>query len=410
MKKVIQFSKLFLPLVIFSVVVILSGIIRWATAGINFGIDFQAGFIEKVKIAPPALSIIYNGAKTMTFSQDAKQIDIVSTSVDSENKTHRFPYTEYTTVKAFADAVNKIEGFSVELKAPADTPLQEVFADSQASRLSPAAVLLHYVPSGMAVKDADEIRHALASVPSASVQQVGLPTDHTFQIRLADDGTHENAGEELRQMINSALGKAYGEDNIAVLSTDFVGSRFSNSLARQAFLLVMGALVLIFLYAAIRFQWRFAFGAILALIHDALIMITFIVWTQMEFNSTTIAAILTIIGYSINDTVVVFDRIRENIRINPKITTVDILNLSQTEVLSRTIVTTITTMLAVLMLYIFTSGSMRDFSAALLVGMLSGVYSTVFITSAFIAFTGKNQRGEEILKTQKSSGASGTVI
>jgi preprotein translocase subunit SecF len=165
--------------------------------------------------------------------------------------------------------------------------------------------------------------------------------------------------------------------------------------------LVLATLALIWLYATIRFKWDFALGAVLGIIHDALIMVTVLAWTQMEFNSITIAAILTIVGYSINATVVVLDRIRENIRLVKTKNFVDIINLSQTESFSRTIITTLTTMLAVLALYIFTSGSMKDFAFALLVGMVSGAYSSIFISSAFIAFTRRKWvASEEEKKTQ----------
>jgi preprotein translocase subunit SecF len=108
----------------------------------------------------------------------------------------------------------------------------------------------------------------------------------------------------------------------------------------------------------------------------------------MEFNTTTIAAILTILGYSINDTIVIFDRIRENQRIYPDEKLVDTMDRSLTETLSRTIITTMTTMLAVLSLYIFTTGSMKEFALCLLMGMVSGVYSTIFIASGFVNFWG----------------------
>jgi preprotein translocase subunit SecF len=127
-------------------------------------------------------------------------------------------------------------------------------------------------------------------------------------------------------------------------------------------------------------------GAVLAIAHDAFIIVAFVTWTRMEFNTTTIAAILTILGYSINDTIVIFDRIRETRRIYPDSALVDILDRALTETLSRTIITTMTTMLAVLFLFLFTSGSMKDFALALLVGMISGVYSTVFIASGFVNF------------------------
>jgi preprotein translocase subunit SecF len=124
-------------------------------------------------------------------------------------------------------------------------------------------------------------------------------------------------------------------------------------------------------------------------------MVTFLVWTKMEFNITTIAAILTILGYSINDTVVVFDRMKETRRIYPDYAFVDILNRAITETLSRTVITTITTMLAVISLFIFTSGAMKDFALALIVGMLSGVYSTIFIASGFVYFWDGQARKRE---------------
>ena len=159
--------------------------------------------------------------------------------------------------------------------------------------------------------------------------------------------------------------------------------------------------MLIWLYATIRFKWDFALGAVIAIFHDALIMLVFIIWTQMEFTSLTLAALLTIIGYSINDTIVVFDRVRENIKSVKCKTMVEMLDLSQTENFGRTVITTITTMLAVASLYIFASGSIKDFALALLVGMVSGVYSTIFIAGAFVSATRKNWKpSDEEKKSQ----------
>ena len=405
MKKTVKFSKLFGVMVVVSCALVISGIVGLFTKGINFGIDFQAGFIEKVRFAPSAFILTYSGEKNIQVAQNSQGIDVTVISVDTENKVVPFKYTEYPTVGQFIEAVQQqIDGVKAKMLAKADTALQSVFITSETSRLTTEPFRVHYIPDQIQPIDADEVRHVLASVPSVSVQQVGESRDRVFQIRLPDNGTYANANAELRALINTALVAAYETDNFAVLSTDFVGSRFSGSLARQAILLVIGALFLIFIYALIRFRWSFALGAVLALIHDVLIMITFIVWTQMEFSSTTIAAILTIVGYSINDTVVVFDRIRENIRLNPKLALVDVLDLAQTEVLSRTIITTITTMLAAISLYVFTAGSMKDFALALLVGMISGVYSTIYIAGACITFfSGKKRAGELALGTEKKA-------
>jgi preprotein translocase subunit SecF len=165
-----------------------------------------------------------------------------------------------------------------------------------------------------------------------------------------------------------------------------VGSRFSKQLSDQAAGLLAMTLLLILAYCSIRFKFQYALGAVLAIVHNGIITVAFIVWSRMEFNTTTIAAILTILGYSINDTVVIFDRIRETRRIYPDDTFVNVLNRALTETLSRTIITTVTTLLAVFSLFIFTTGSMKDFALTLIIGMVTGVYSTIFIASGFVTF------------------------
>lgn len=412
MKKCIKFSKLFTVMVALSSALIISGVVGYFTRGINFGIDFQAGFIEKVRFAPTAFILTYSGEKNIQVAQNSQGIDVTVISVDTENKVYPFTYADYPEIGTFIDAVQQqIDGIKVKTLAKSNTPMRDVFITSETSRVTTEPFRAHYVPDQIQPIDADEVRHALASIPSVSVQQIGEAKDRTFQIRLPDNGTYTNANAELRALISTALINAYEADNFVVLSTDFVGSRFSGSLARQAVLLVFGALCLIFVYALVRFRWTFALGAVLALVHDVMIMITFIVWSKMEFNSTTIAAILTIVGYSINDTVVVFDRIRENIRLNPKMVLVDVLDLAQSEVLTRTIITTVTTMLAAISLYAFTAGSMKDFALALLVGMVSGVYSTIYIAGACITFfSGKQQAGELLLGSAKKGPVAGVTI
>lgn len=411
MKKTIKFSKLFLPLSMLSIAIIISGIIGLQAVGINLGIDFQAGFIEKVRIAPPALEMTYSGSKTITVDQSATAVSLVITGIGSDNETVRYPYTDYAVVGDFERAVSSIPGITVSVSAPASYPLSKLFTDSGSSaRLSARPFRFHYIPEGSAAIDSDDIREAIARFPSAAVQVLGNPENRAFQIRLRDDGTDPNASATLREGLSDALSDAFGKDNIALIGTDFVGSRFSKTLASQAVWLVLGTLLLIMAYATIRFRWDFAIGAVLAIMHDSLIMIAFIVFTRMEFNSITIAAILTIIGYSINDTVVVFDRIRENMKLHPELKTVDILDLSQTEVLGRTIITTVTTLLAVFSLFFFTTGDMKNFALALIVGMTSGVYSTIFIAGSIISFVSRFRKDggrirEKVVAPKASDGA-----
>jgi preprotein translocase subunit SecF len=189
----------------------------------------------------------------------------------------------------------------------------------------------------------------------------------------------------------SALEGTFGQGEVAVTRSDYVGSRFSKNLTDQIGVLIGFTLLLVLLYMSFRFKIQYAIGAVIGIVYDSLVVVAFVVWTRMEFNTTTIAAILTIIGYSVNNTIVVFDRVRENRRIFPDDAFVDVLNRSLTDTLSRTIITTVTTMLAVLSLFIFTTGSMKDFALALLVGLTSGVYTTTFIASGFVSFWDKNK-------------------
>ena len=152
---------------------------------------------------------------------------------------------------------------------------------------------------------------------------------------------------------------------------------------------------LIWVYAAIRFHWDFALGSVIALIHDTCIIMTFIIWTQMEFSTTVLAAILTIIGYSINATVVILDRIRYNLKMMKDVKNFnEILNRSLSDTLLRSILTTVTTLFAVVSLYLFTTGSIKNFALAMIVGLISGMYSSIFISSGFIAMFRKNWKPE----------------
>ncbi|MCL2191754.1 MAG: protein translocase subunit SecF [Treponema sp.] len=189
----------------------------------------------------------------------------------------------------------------------------------------------------------------------------------------------------------------FGQGQVIILRSDFVGSRFAGHLTDQIGILIAATLLLVLLYASIRFRLQYAVGAVLGIIHDGIIVAAFVVITRMEFNTITIAAILTILGYSTNNTIVVFDRIRENRRLYPDEPFVNILNRSLSETLNRTIITTVTTMLAVMSLFIFTTGAMQDFALALMVGMLSGVYTTTFIVTAFMNFW-ENQKVKKARK------------
>ena len=390
-KKVIHFSKGFVPCVILSVLLILSGIFVLITKGLNLGIEFKAGLLEDIRIAPTALELTYSGPANVSVQVTGIGMTVIVSGVGAENASYEIPYVRYRTVAEVASALNDIAGVNAVVRSASDQTAVDLFANSESSSLlGTSPFRLHYIGAATRDYSAEDVRSALSSMNDVSVKMVGDSKSNSFQIRAGDDGSDPEASKKIQQTIASRLSSAFGEDMIAVIKTDFIGSQFSSSLVLQSIILVAATLLLIWLYSTIRFRWDFALGAVLAITHDALIMIAFIAWTGLEMNSTMIAAILTIIGYSINDTIVVLDRVRENMKTVKVTKFTELLNLSQTEILGRTVITTVTTLLAVFALYIFTSGSMKEFALALIVGMISGVYSTIMIASAFIALVRRN--------------------
>ena len=228
----------------------------------------------------------------------------------------------------------------------------------------------------------DDVREALSDVHGVAVKKLGSAVT-SFQIRMPA-ATDEDSSDVLQKTVSAKLGEKFGASDIALVKTDFIGAGFSKTLASKSIILLLCTVVLIWGYAAIRFHWDFALGAVVALLHDTCIMFTFIVWTQMEFSTTVLAAVLTIIGYSINATVVILDRIRFNLNTIKVTKFSELIDSALSDTLGRSIITTVTTLFAVLSLYIFTSGSIKDFALALIVGLLSGCYSSIFISGGFI--------------------------
>ena len=184
--------------------------------------------------------------------------------------------------------------------------------------------------------------------------------------------------------VKTALENVFGAGNVVVQSSDYVGPRFSSALAGQSVLMTTLALVLILVYIWFRFKIAYAVSAIIALLHDVTFMIGIIGTFQIEVSTATIAAVLTIIGYSLNDTIVVFDRIRENVHILRESEFEDIINTSITQSLSRTLMTSLTTLIAVIAIFIFATGTVQNFAMNLIIGIVVGTYSSIFIASPIL--------------------------
>lgn len=204
-------------------------------------------------------------------------------------------------------------------------------------------------------------------------------------------------GEELQNEARRALvaGLEAGLDDAQILGTAVVGGAVSGELVVKGITAIVVALFVMLIYIWFRFEWQYSVGAIIALTHDVIATIGFFSITQMTFDLATVAAILTIVGYSMNDTVVVYDRIRENLRKYKKLSVEEVLNLSINDTLSRTILTSVTTLLALLALYLIGGSTLQGFSAAMIWGVLIGTYSSIFVAAPLLLFTNVNRSSEE---------------
>ena len=226
------------------------------------------------------------------------------------------------------------------------------------------------------------LRSALSEIDGVKVQTVGDKNSGAFQVRVL---LKENEGQsEAERRINGELSKVYGEENIVVLQSDFVGPKFSSSLFRSSVSAILIAFVLILLYISVRFRISYALSSIIALIHDVLMMLSFVVILRLEVSSTTIAAVLTIIGYSLNNTIVIFDRVRENIKENRGSDPASMVSWSVRQSFTRTFITTLTTLFAIVPLSIFSTGDIRNFAINLIWGLVVGAYSSSIIAPALL--------------------------
>ena len=218
------------------------------------------------------------------------------------------------------------------------------------------------------------------SDPAAVI--VGSEAQPLFLIKIEQQEGNEEVQNQMITRVKEKLDETL--TSVSFLQTDSVGSKVSGELVQKAILAVCLAVFAVLFYIWIRFEWQFSLGAVLALLHDVIVTIGIFSIIGLEFNLSIIAALLTIVGYSLNDTVIVFDRIRENLKQFESKPLLDVLNKSINDTLSRTIMTSVTTLLALLALYIFGGEVIRGFTFAMIWGVLIGTYSSIFIASAIL--------------------------
>ena len=225
------------------------------------------------------------------------------------------------------------------------------------------------------------VRSRLSLLNLGEVQIQNFGSEKNILVRVEASSSDNNSS--ILSIITNEL-RSFGE----IQRTELVGPKISSELIQKGILAIISAVGLMLFYIWIRFEWQFSLGAVLALIHDVIITIGIFSFFQIEFNLSIIAALLTIIGYSMNDTVVVYDRIRENLRKYKKQDLYDLINSSINQTLSRTVLTSFTTLLALFSLYIFGGQVIKGFTLAMIIGVFIGTYSSTFIASQLLHILG----------------------
>ncbi len=216
----------------------------------------------------------------------------------------------------------------------------------------------------------------------AVVQNFGATTD--LLVRMP--GENPQLGSEVAEVLR----KAGGDNPATIKRVEFVGPQVGEELRDQGGLGMLLALGGVLIYLAFRFQWKFAVGAIVSLIHDVVVTVGILSFFQITFDLTVLAAVLAIIGYSLNDTIVVFDRVRENFRVLRKATLIENINISTTQTLLRTVATSVSTLLAIAALLFFGGDNLFGFSIALFVGVMAGTYSSIYIANVVLIWLNLN--------------------
>jgi len=380
MTRMIKFTKIRYYMFLFSALLIAGGIIGTVSNnGFNLGIDYQAGLNQRVQVAPVAFTASFNGVGDASFDMQGSSV-IIEVRSDKGVTNYTYQFADYSTLADLKAGMSEIPGFGIELISSGALQSGDLTSGlSYPLAITANASYINIVGGEADIVAIEKVRSSLAGLGNPQVQVVGNESLSEFMVRVSDpEGTKK---DEIEEAIVSSLEKAFGENTVVIKQSDYVGPRFSSSLASQSISLTIAALALILLYIWFRFKLGFAVSAITALAHDVLIMLGFIGTFGLEVSTTTIAAVLTIIGYSLNDTIVVFDRVRENQELLKGERIDNIINISITQSLSRTIITSLTTLLAVLSLYVFGTGSIKDFALNLIVGILVGTYSSIFIAS-----------------------------
>jgi preprotein translocase subunit SecF len=330
--------------------------------GPKYGVDFAGGTLIHLKVA--------DGIDVGTLREGLRGVGLSDDSVQAFGGSGSEYLVRVESVNFGADEF--FEAVSAKLKAEFGEDMWKSFDWERGQSVDMAAIATKEI-------DVPAVTGVLAGM-NPDVTVVESKVDHQAVV-INFPGITDQVKKQLAGILGADAG---GEARFEVLSVEMVGPSVGAELRRQGLLAIFFSLILILIYVAFRFDLSFAPGAVTALFHDVAITIGIFCILGREFTLPTIGALLTIVGYSLNDTIVVYDRIRENLRRFPKRDLGEVINVSLNETLSRTILTSVTTLLAVAALMILGGAIIADFALALMIGVVIGTYSSVFVASPLI--------------------------
>ncbi|MBL1430182.1 MAG: protein translocase subunit SecF [Robiginitomaculum sp.] len=362
-----------------SIVALLGAVIAFTVLGINLGIDFKGGGNIEIKTEQAA---------------DIEKIsDVVRSLGLGEVEVREFGSPTEVLIRFERQETNDPEISEERLQQAAAHNVHEAlyaaFSDLEFSFDGDKAA------SVVSTSDLDleKGQQALQSLDVAGLLLTAGDDAKTLILTLPKVVVDRKSSPELQQLVYEQARYKLLETYSTLVSqrTDIVGPKVSGELVQSGIIAVLGALVCMMLYIWFRFEWQFSVGAVIALAHDVTLTIGMFALTRIEFNLASIAAILTIVGYSMNDTVVVYDRIREKLRMYKKMELGDLIDLAINKTLARTSITSVTTLLALIPLYLYGGEALRGFAITMIWGVLVGTYSSIFIAAPLLMVFGVNR-------------------
>ena len=375
------------------VLLLVGGVSFIVNGGFNLGVDFESGLSQRIQVAPAGLTVSYSGSEDAVLSISGSALSLEVRGAEGVSiKT--FKSASYPTAADLAAALNAVGKIDAVALNGALKTADLLSGYGFPATLSSTPTSLNFKASGSV--SIEDIRAALGSLGNVKVQTMGATDAQMFQVRLGikDNDTQSSMEEAVRL----ALAKHFGEGSVVVLASDYMGAKFSKTLVTSSILAIVVAMALILVYVWFRFKFAYAVSSLIALVHDVLMLLGAIALFQFEFSSTTIAALLTIIGYSLNNTIVIFDRIRENVSLNKDASLASLIDKSVTQSLSRTIMSAATTLVAILPLAIFATGDIRMFAVNMGFGILFGTFSSNFLAPAMLYWISKAQKKDNVVE------------